>query len=79
MNHTAVVFQQGHHFSPGEGGLAFLGVGLGVVIGGCLSLVQDSLYRKHIAKVGYPQPEARLILAMWASVALPVGMFWFAW
>ncbi|KAF9506443.1 hypothetical protein BS47DRAFT_1374117 [Hydnum rufescens UP504] len=74
-----VVFQQGHHFSPGEGGLAFLGVGLGVAIGGSLSPLQAKFYREHVVKNGGPQPEARLILARWADVALPTGMFWFAW
>ncbi|KAF9506442.1 hypothetical protein BS47DRAFT_1374116 [Hydnum rufescens UP504] len=74
-----VVFQQGHHFSPGEGGLAFLGVGLGVAIGGSLSPLQAKFYREHVVRNGGPQPEARLILARWAGVALPTGMFWFAW
>jgi len=32
-----LVFEQKHHFSAGEGGLAFLGVGAGIVIGAAIN------------------------------------------
>lgn len=78
---SAIVFQRNRGFSPGEGGLAFLGIGLGILIGGALTPVQNALYRRAVAKSpgGVARPEFRLMLACVAAVLLPVGMFWFAW
>ena len=80
---AAIVFMEGHHFSAGENGLAFLGVGFGVTIGGLLTPVQTALYRRHGRKYpgpgGNPRPEARMLLPMLAAICLPVGIFWFAW
>lgn len=79
----AIVFEQGHGFNAGENGLAFLGVGIGTFIGAILAPVQSALYRRHGRKYpapnGDPHPEARMILPMFGSVCLPVGVFWFAW
>jgi uncharacterized membrane protein len=37
-------------------------------------------YRKKIAQPGVmATPEMRLEPAMWGSIMLPVGLFWFAW
>lgn len=80
LSSLAVVFIEGHGFSAGENGLAFLGVGLGAVTGTCLSFWQNALYRKHVANSPTgAQPEARLIIARPLAVLLPIGMFWFAW
>ncbi|KAF8306487.1 MFS general substrate transporter [Clavulina sp. PMI_390] len=77
------VFEKGHHFSQGENGLAFLGIGLGVLIGVFLTPIQTALYRRHGQKQpgpdGNPLPEARMILPMAAAILLPIGIFWFAW
>lgn len=76
-----IVFQDQRHFSPGEGGLAFLGVGLGVTSGLCLSPVQNRLYWAAMDRSpnGRAPPEARLYMAIVGSVCLPIGLFWFAW
>lgn len=77
------MFEEGHGFNPGENGLAFIGVGVGVAIGALLTPVQTALYRRHGRKHpgpdGSPLPEARMILPMVAGISLPVGVFWFAW
>ena len=39
-----IVFQQHRHFSEGEGGLAFLGIGVGNIAGLSLAPVQNRLY-----------------------------------
>ena len=39
-----IVFQEHRHFSPGKGGLAFTGVGVGIIIGNCLTPVQNRIY-----------------------------------
>ncbi|OBZ75648.1 putative transporter mfs2 [Grifola frondosa] len=75
-----IVFQQHRGFSPGEGGLAFLGVGVGNVIGLCLAPMQNRLYWKAMDRnEGKPIPEARLYLPMLGGIILPIGLFWFAW
>ena len=55
-----IVFQQTRHFSPGEGGLAFLGVGLGTVIGTSLAPVNNKLYYRamRLSATGKAPPEA---------------------
>ncbi|KAG8716145.1 hypothetical protein FRC11_008626 [Ceratobasidium sp. 423] len=75
-----VVFQRGRHFSPGEGGLAFLGVGLGIVIATCCTPISNKIYYHAMEKGnGVAPPEARLIMACVGAVLLPVSMTWFAW
>jgi multidrug resistance protein len=75
-----IVFQQTRHFTPGEGGLAFLGVGLGVAIGSALSPINDRYYIRVLdRRGGTAPPEIRLILACYGGFLLPIGLFWFAW
>jgi multidrug resistance protein len=75
-----VVFQRGRHFTPGEGGLAFLGVGLGIVIATSLTPISNKIYYRAMEKGnGVAPPEARLIMGCVGAVLLPVSMTWFAW
>ncbi|KDQ59492.1 hypothetical protein JAAARDRAFT_153379 [Jaapia argillacea MUCL 33604] len=76
-----IVFQQHRHFDPGNGGLAFLGVGLGTIIGTCMTPVQNRLYWRAMdrSETGRAPPEARLYMAMAAGFLIPIGLFWFAW
>ncbi|KAF8892701.1 major facilitator superfamily domain-containing protein, partial [Infundibulicybe gibba] len=76
-----VVFQQGRHFSPGESGLAFLGVGFGIIVGTATSSIQNRIYWRILEKSvdGRAPPEARLHMAMIGGVLIPIGLFWFAW
>ncbi|KAA1471222.1 MFS general substrate transporter [Dentipellis sp. KUC8613] len=76
-----IVFQEHRGFSAGEGGLAFLGIGVGVVLGTAMSPVQNRLYWKAMRESpsGHAPPEARLYLAIVGGTSLPVGLFWFAW
>ncbi|KAG8724928.1 hypothetical protein FRC09_011819 [Ceratobasidium sp. 395] len=75
-----VVFQRGRHFTPGEGGLAFLGVGLGIVIATSLTPISNKIYYRAIEKGnGVAPPEARLVMGCVGAVLLPVSMTWFAW
>ncbi|KIP06011.1 hypothetical protein PHLGIDRAFT_107513 [Phlebiopsis gigantea 11061_1 CR5-6] len=76
-----IVFQQIRHFSPGEGGLAFLGVGAGVVLGTSLAPYGNKLYWRAMerSETGIAPPEARLYMPMMGAILCPVGLFWFAW
>jgi hypothetical protein len=47
-----LVFQVGHGFTPGEGGLAFIGVGVGMVIGVCINVQENGRYVKLMEKSG---------------------------
>lgn len=80
------VFQGLYDFNLGEGGLSFLGIGVGCVLATLLFILVDRLtYRKRTlvaqAKGNMTplSPEHRLYAAMVGSFLLPLGLFWFAW
>ncbi|KAG4425427.1 hypothetical protein IFR04_001346 [Cadophora malorum] len=71
-----IVYQQERGWNEGIGGLAFLGLAVGMLIG----LAYTILDNKRYAKLGNAAtPENRLPPGMLGAVALPVGMFAFAW
>jgi len=76
-----IVYQQGRHWSPGIGGLAFLGVAIGMLGAVAYSIFDNKRYTKimHESEGGIAPPEARLPTAMIGGIALPIGLFWFAW
>ncbi|TFK72561.1 MFS general substrate transporter [Pluteus cervinus] len=74
-----IVFQQHRGFTPGEGGLAFLGVGLGIVMGTTSQSFQNKYYWRAMEKHGKAPPEARLHLAIVGAPLIPIGLFSFAW
>ena len=51
-----IVFQETRHFSPGQGGLAFLGVGLGSVIGIGLVPLGNKFYIREMQRNGGKAP-----------------------
>ncbi|KAL7626017.1 MFS siderochrome iron transporter 1 [Parahypoxylon ruwenzoriense] len=75
-----IVFQVQRGWSPGIGGLAFLGVAVGMMGAVFYSMYDNARYGKvAAASGGHAAPEARLPPALIGSVLLPVGLFWFAW
>ncbi|KAH7063510.1 major facilitator superfamily domain-containing protein [Macrophomina phaseolina] len=76
-----IVYQQGRGWSPGIGGLAFLGVAVGMIAAVIYSIWDNKRYIKAIeaSPSGFAPPEARLPPALIGSVAMPIGLFWFAW
>jgi MFS family permease len=75
-----IVFVQERHWSQGVSGLAYVGIMVGQIIGVPFYVVLEMKYRKKIAQPGVvATPEMRLEPAMWGSIMLPVGLFWFAW
>lgn len=76
-----LVFQQGRGWSLGQSGLAFLGIGLGLLIGVALGPIGSIYYNKQLKKFGPGNvpPEARLPMMCLGSILLPIGLFWFAW
>ncbi|KAG6909460.1 hypothetical protein DXG01_000445 [Tephrocybe rancida] len=55
-----IVFQHHRGFTPGQGGLAFLGVGFGITLGVGTQSYQDKLYRRAMDRspTGRAPPEA---------------------
>jgi len=68
-------------WSPGVGGLAFLGMGFGVLLGNLAAGFNNQLYRRIASRQpgGKASPEVRLIPGMLGGVLVPIGLFWFAW
>jgi hypothetical protein len=68
-----IVFQQNRGWSAGVGGLSFLGV--------AYSIWDNKRYNRIVdaSESGMASPEARLPPAMVGAVAIPIGLFWFAW
>ncbi|KAI0846229.1 MFS general substrate transporter [Daldinia vernicosa] len=75
-----IVYQQNRGWSAGVGGLAFLGIAVGMLVAVSYSIWDNTRYAKTMAAHGGNAPaEARLPPALVGSVLLPVGLFWFAW
>jgi hypothetical protein len=74
-----IIFQQGRGWSQGIGGLAFLGVCTGMMIGVGIGVWDNERYRKlHRLHGGFAPPESRLPPVIYAGVAIIVGLAWFA-
>jgi multidrug resistance protein len=75
-----IVFQQERGWTEGIGGLAFLGVAVGMIIGVIYSIIDNKRYaRVEKQHGGEAPPEARLPPVCVGAIALPIGLFWFAW
>ncbi|KAJ5544453.1 Major facilitator superfamily domain general substrate transporter [Penicillium sp. DV-2018c] len=75
-----IVYQIHRGWNQGVAGLAFLGVMIGMIGAIAYSIPENKRYAKLLTKSGgYAPPEARLPPCMLASIALPVGLFCFAW
>lgn len=74
-----IVFQEGRGWNSGEGGLAFLGIMVGMFIGVCLVVFDNKRYiRLHRAAGGFAPPESRLPLVIVGGLSSIVGLAWFA-
>ncbi|CAJ2507223.1 Uu.00g084090.m01.CDS01 [Anthostomella pinea] len=77
-----IVYQQVRGWPQGAASLPFLAIALGVVLALVyVAAVDQRRYARVVAAQGggFAPPEARLPPAMLGSVALPIGLFWFAW
>jgi multidrug resistance protein len=75
-----IVYQQGRGWNQGVGGLSFLGIMVGMLFAIAYTIPANKRYIKiEKAHGGFAPPEARLTGALVGSIALPIGLFWFAW
>jgi multidrug resistance protein len=76
-----VVYEEIRGWSQGIGGLAFIGVAIGVTFAVLWNLFfENTFYLRRIERRGDQHcPEARLPMSLVGGVALPIGLFWFSW
>ncbi|KAK7420132.1 hypothetical protein QQZ08_010546 [Neonectria magnoliae] len=75
-----IVYQQNRGWNQGVGGLSFLGIMVGMLFAIAYTIPSNKRYiQVEQANGGFAPPEARLPGAMVGSIALPIGLFWFAW
>ncbi|KAJ5747135.1 uncharacterized protein N7511_008831 [Penicillium nucicola] len=75
-----IIFQDIRGWSEGVGSLPFLAVMIGMMIAVGVNMYDNKRYvRIHKAHNGFAPPEARLPPTMWGGLAIPIGLFWFAW
>jgi multidrug resistance protein len=75
-----IVYQQNRGWSEGIGGLAFIGVAVGMMFAIAYTIPDNRRYNRVAEENGgNAPPEARLPPSMIGSVFLPIGLFWFAW
>ncbi|KAM5388169.1 hypothetical protein ACJA88_000033 [Fusarium oxysporum] len=75
-----IIYQQTRGWNQGVSGLAFLGITFGMM-GAIIYMIPDNkrYIRVEQRHDGFAPPEARLPPAIVGSLAIPVGLFWFAW
>ncbi|KAL4866585.1 hypothetical protein BDV12DRAFT_199062 [Aspergillus spectabilis] len=75
-----IVYEEQRGWNPGVGGLPFLGVMVGTLLGSLYTLYDNKRYIKVEEKCnGHAPPEARLPPCMVSAITIPIGLFWFAW
>ena len=76
-----IVYQEYRGWSQGIGGLAFLGVMVGMFFAIAYAIYDNTRYIKAGEKdpSGFAPPEARLPVCCIGGIAIPIGLFWFAW
>ena len=75
-----IVFQGVYKFNPGEGGLPFFALGIGVIGAATMAvLLQPSYNRKLAANHHIPNPDWRLPQVVLGGVSFAAGLFWFGW
>lgn len=79
MGAMPIVYNEDRGWSEGIGGLAFLGLAIGEILG--LVYAGYDYHRRYMKlyNTGKATPESRLPTAIVGSIALPIGIFGFAW
>nr|WGG62599.1 SorD [Stagonospora sp.] len=79
MGAMPIVFVQGRGWSEGISGLAFLGILIGIMVGLAYAIYDNNTRYTKLSVAKKATAESRLPPAIIGAVALPVGMFAFAW
>ncbi|RFU35058.1 hypothetical protein B7463_g1276, partial [Scytalidium lignicola] len=74
-----IVFQEGRKWNAGVGGLAFMGIFVGLMIGVTVAAFDNGRYVRLLRKNnGFPPPECRLPPAIFGGGAVVIGLVWLA-
>ncbi|KAI2669805.1 hypothetical protein CBS147332_7975 [Penicillium roqueforti] len=78
----SMVFEGQYGFSAGISGLAYLGLGIGELVGlVTFGILSDRILKSKMAadNVQEPKPEYRLVLMMWFPPVIGPGLFIYGW
>ncbi|KAM0740601.1 hypothetical protein ACQRIT_005785 [Beauveria bassiana] len=73
------VFGITYHFATETSGLAYLGLGIGMIVSIVLFAVFSDKLLHQPREGKLERPELRLILMMWSTPVIPIGFFWYGW
>ncbi|CAG8904012.1 unnamed protein product [Penicillium egyptiacum] len=79
MGAMPIVYNEDRGWSVGIGGLAFLGIAVGIIFGLIYAIWDNNSRYIKLFAAKSATPESRLPPAIVGGVALPIGMFAFAW
>lgn len=79
MGAMPIVYNEKRGWSPGIGGPAFMGIAVGIILGLIYAIWDNNNRYMKLFVSKTATAESRLPLAIVGAVALPVGMFAFAW
>ncbi|EAW16944.1 MFS transporter [Aspergillus fischeri NRRL 181] len=79
MSAMPIVYNEQRGWSEGIGGLAFMGIAVGIIIGLVYAIYDNNRRYTNLLLSNTATAESRLPPAIVGAVALPVGMFAFAW
>jgi MFS family permease len=74
-----LVFESTYGFSSGLSGLAYIGLGVGNVLGLLVFTFTSDKYIQKRAAQGLLQPEDRLPLLLVSTIVSGTGLFWYGW
>ena len=74
-----IVYNEDRGWSEGIGGLAFMGIAVGVILGLVYAIYDNSTRYLKLSLSDTATAESRLPPAILGAIALPIGMFAFAW
>lgn len=72
-----IVYEQQRGWSEGVGGLAFVGLVVGMILGLVYAIIDDIVRYQKLGETA--TPESRLPPGSIGAIALPIGLFAFAW
>ncbi|KAF8243643.1 MFS general substrate transporter [Wilcoxina mikolae CBS 423.85] len=74
-----IVFGEVRGWALGVAALPYIGMIVGMLIGGALVIGFQPWTNRRTERLGYARPEDRLVPCIIGSFFFPVGLFWFSW
>lgn len=79
MGAMPIVYNEDRGWNEGVGGLAFIGIAVGIILGLVYAIYDNNGRYMKLFLSKTASAESRLPPAIFGAIALPVGMFAFAW